>query len=186
MTFLDAGDGSLASPLFSAENSKSINGEGKLMKGDKQVIDTLNGLLKGELTAVDQYFAHSRMYANWGLKELYERIDHEMAEERDHADRLIRRILFLEGTPDLSQRDPLHVGVDVAQMLKNDLDVELRVVRELRAAIRICEAASDFETRSILEQMLKDTEEDHTHWLEQQLGLIQRTGLQNYIQSQMG
>lgn len=156
------------------------------MKGDPTVIDTLNALLAGELTAVDQYLAHSRMYHHWGLKQLYERVDHEMAEEREHADRLIRRILFLEGQPDVSRRHPLNIGRDVPQMLRNDLDVELKVVGDLRAAIALCERADDYQTREILEQMLEDTEEDHTHWLEQQLELIQRIGLENYLQSQMG
>lgn len=156
------------------------------MKGDPKVIETLNELLRGELTAVDQYFAHSRMYADWGFKHLYERIDHEMADERGHADQLIERILFLEGEPDLSQRDPLSIGKDVPEMLGNDLDLELKVVQALRDAIELCEQASDYQTREILERMLEDTEEDHTHWLEQQLGLIQRVGLQNYLQSQVG
>lgn len=155
------------------------------MKGDKKVIQILNGLLTGELTAMDQYFIHSRMYRDWGLNKLYERVDHEMGDETQHADRLISRILFLEGIPDLGKRDPLSVGKDVAEMLRNDLALEIKVVTALKKAIQSCESAGDYQTREILEVMLKDTEEDHTYWLERQLGLIEKIGLQNYLQSMM-
>lgn len=155
------------------------------MKGDPKVIEKLNQLLAGELTAMDQYFTHSRMYHDWGFEKLYERIDHEMTEETQHADQLIRRILFLEGTPDLSTRDPLNIGSDVQQMLENDLKLEIEVVTALKEVIAYCESVQDYQTREILEVMLEDTEEDHTYWLEQQLGLIGRIGLQNYLQSQM-
>jgi len=156
------------------------------MKGDKKVIGVLNQLLAGELTAIDQYFIHSEMYRNWGLERLYERIHHEVDDEREHARRLIARILFLEGTPDLATRQPLRVGNDVLQMLNNDLAVELSVVKALRAAIADCEKAQDYVSREILEQLLDDTEEDHAHWLEQQLDLIRMVGLENYVQSQIG
>lgn len=155
------------------------------MKGDAKVIDTLNRLLAGELTSIDQYFLHSRMYQNWGLNKLYARIDHEMTEETGHAEMLIKRILFLEGTPDLSKRDPLKIGKDVPQMLKNDLALEVSVVKALKEAIAQCESARDFQTRDILEKMLADTEEDHAHWLEMQLGLVEKVGLPNYLQSQI-
>ena len=155
------------------------------MKGDKDVIEQLNQLLAGELTAADQYFIHSRMYQNWGFDKLYERISHEVQDELGHADALIKRILFLEGTPDLSKRDPLHVGHTVPEMLKNDLALELSVVTALRKVISICEQKQDYQTREILCAMLKDTEDDHTHWLEKQLGLIDRLGLENYLQSQV-
>jgi bacterioferritin len=155
------------------------------MKGDVKVIDHLNKLLAGELTAIDQYFTHSRMYENWGLKKLYERIEHERSDEVGHAESLIRRILFLEGTPNLAMREPLRIGKDVPQMLKHDLDLEMAVVAALKEAIAYCETARDYETREILRKMLEDTEEDHAHWLEQQLWLIEKTGLQNYLQSQM-
>ncbi len=155
------------------------------MKGDPKVIDMLNQLLAGELTAMDQYFIHSRMCHDWGFEKLYERIDHEMTEEREHADWLIRRILFLEGTPNLSKRDPLQIGADVEQMLENDLKLEIQVVTALKEVIAYCETAKDFQTREILEAMLKDTEEDHTYWLEQQLGLVKAVGMQNYLQSQL-
>ncbi|MGD7036472.1 bacterioferritin [Methylotuvimicrobium buryatense] len=154
------------------------------MKGNSQVIERLNELLAGELTAIDQYFIHSRMYENWGFGKLYERIAHEVQDETAHADALIKRILFLEGTPDLSKREPLKVGANVSDMLKNDLELELKVITSLRSVIAFCESAQDYQTREILEGMLKDTEDDHTHWLEQQLGLIDRIGLQNYLQSQ--
>jgi len=155
------------------------------MKGDNQVIDQLNKLLAGELTAIDQYFIHSRMYENWGFHKLYERIHHEVQDEMGHADALIKRILFLEGRPDLSIREPLHVGDSVPEMLKNDLALELNVVTALREVIAYCETVRDYQTREILTVMLKDTEDDHTYWLEQQLGMIAKIGLQNYLQSQI-
>jgi bacterioferritin len=155
------------------------------MKGNDQVIAHLNTLLAGELSAIDQYFIHSRMYENWGFGKLYERIAHEVQDETNHADALIKRILFLEGTPDLSKRDPLHVGSTVEEMLKNDLALELHVVAALRKVMACCESVQDYQTREILQALLKDTEDDHTHWLEQQLGMIERIGLQNYLQSQI-
>lgn len=155
------------------------------MKGDPKVIEHLNRLLAGELAAIDQYFVHSRMYDNWGLSKLAERVGHEMQDETSHADSLIKRILFLEGTPDLSTRAPINVGQDVPAMLRNDLAVELSVVAALKEVIADCESVRDFETRKILEVMLEDTEVDHAHWLEQQLGLIDKVGLPNYLQSQM-
>ena len=155
------------------------------MKGNHQIIAHLNTLLAGELTAIDQYFIHSRMYENWGFNKLYERIAHEVQDETNHATALIKRILFLEGTPDLSKRDTLHIGKTVEEMLKNDLALELQVVTALREVMTFCESERDYVTREILQVMLKDTEDDHTHWLEQQLGLIERIGLQNYLQSQI-
>ena len=155
------------------------------MKGDSNVIEHLNKLLAGELTAMDQYFIHSRMYQDWGLHRLFERLNHEMTEETEHASRLIERILFLEGVPDLAHREGLSVGKDVPEMLKNDLALELKVVDHLKEVIAYCESVRDYQTREILEAMLTDTEEDHAYWLEQQLGLIQKIGLQNYLQSQM-
>ena len=153
------------------------------MKGKKSVVNRLNKLLAGELTAADQYFLHSRMYQDRGLTRLYERIEHEREEELDHAARLIERILFLEGTPNVAARDALSIGKTVPEMLKNDLAMELSVVSALKAAIAHCEEAQDYQTRHILREMLADTEEDHTYWLEKQLGLIERMGLQNYQQS---
>lgn len=155
------------------------------MKGKKKVVDVLNSLLAGELTAIDQYFIHSRMYEDMGLNKLYERLDHEREEETDHADQMIKRILFLEGKPDLSKREPLNVGATVPEMLKNDLDVEYAVIGNLKAAIALCEKEQDFETRAMLVKQLEDSEEDHAYWLEKQLGLIDKIGLQNYLQSQI-
>lgn len=155
------------------------------MKGDKKVITQLNKLLAGELTAMDQYFVHSRMYEDWGFSKLHERVAHEMEDETQHASALIERILFLEGTPDLSKRDSLQIGKDVPTMLKSDLNLEISVVSALKKAITICEESRDYQTREILEAMLKDTEEDHAYWLEKQLGLIQKVGLKKYLQSQM-
>jgi bacterioferritin len=155
------------------------------MKGSEKVISQLNKLLEGELTSIDQYFIHSRMYEDWGLTKLYERIGHEMEDETGHADKLIKRILFLEGVPDLSKRAGLNIGKDVPEMLKSDLQLELSIGAALKEAIEVCESEQDYQTREILEELLADTEEDHTYWLEQQIGLIGKIGLENYLQSQM-
>ncbi|MXS82491.1 bacterioferritin [Nitrosomonas oligotropha] len=155
------------------------------MKGNPKIIDLLNKLLAEELTAIDQYFAHSRMYEDWGFNKLYERIDHEMNDEKEHADHLVKRILLLEGVPVIGNRSALRIGRDVPEMLQNDLNLERSVISALRDAIAICEQERDYQTREILENLLAETEEDHAHWLEQQLGLINRVGLQNYLQSQM-
>lgn len=155
------------------------------MKGQSEVIAALNRLLAGELSAMDQYFIHSEMYQDWGLSKLHERIAHEFDDEKGHAKALIERILFLEGTPDLTTRDPIQVGKDVPEMLKNDLQLEYEVVNALRDAIRLCEQKQDYQTREILEQLLDDTEDDHAYWLEKQLRLIDLIGLPNYLQSQM-
>lgn len=155
------------------------------MKGNDKVIKALNGLLGYELAAMDQYFIHSRMYDDWGISKLYERIDHEFDDEKGHAAALIERILFLEGTPDMVTRPAIKVGKDVPEMLKNDLDVEYAVDKALKDAIKICEDEQDYQTRQILGKLLEDTEVDHAWWLEKQLGLIDKVGLQNYIQSQM-
>ena len=153
------------------------------MKGSQKVIELLNTLLAGELTAIDQYFIHSRMYEDWGLTRLYNRIAHEMQDETDHADQMIKRILFLEGMPDLAHREPLHLGHSVQEMLQNDLNLEYAVVDNLRQGIALCEKEGDYETRQMLLKQLEDTELDHTHWLEQQLGLIEKMGLANYLQA---
>lgn len=156
------------------------------MKGKKAVVDQLNALLTNELTAADQYFVHSRMYHDWGLHKLYERVAHEREDELEHADRLIRRILFLEGTPNVAARGKLAIGKTVPEMLKNDLKYELAVIKDLKAAIAVCEKEKDYESRAILRELLGDTEEDHTYWIERQLGLIEKVGLQNYLQSAIG
>lgn len=155
------------------------------MKGSVKVLKELNKLLALELAAVDQYFIHSRMYHDWGLDKLYERINHEYEDERGHASRLIERILFLEGTPDMSTRQGLNIGKDVQEMLENDLQLEYTDDKAIKDAIKLCEEEQDYLTREILEDLLKDTEEDHAYWLEIQLGLIKKVGLKNYLQSQM-
>ena len=155
------------------------------MKGNANVIAALNTLLASELSAMDQYFIHSEMYQDWGLNKLYERISHEFEDEKGHAKLLIGRILFLEGTPDLTTRDPIHVGKDVPQMLQSDLQLEYDVAAALKRVIKLCEQEQDYQTREILEKLLDDTEDDHAYWLEKQLGLIKLIGLPNYLQSQI-
>jgi bacterioferritin len=154
------------------------------MQGNQAVVDYLNMLLGGELAARDQYFVHSRMYEDWGLPRLYERIDHEMQEEATHADAILKRLLFLGAKPNM-RSDEVHVGQDVVDALKIDLALEYAVRERLAKGIALCEQHADYVTRDILLAQLKDTEEDHTRWLEQQLGLIEKIGLQNYLQSQM-
>lgn len=154
------------------------------MQGKSKVVDCLVALLRGELAARDQYFLHSRQYEDLGLTRLYERINHEMDEETQHADAILRRILFLEGTPDM-RPEPIEPGHDVPSMLRSDLDVEYRVQKNLADAIALCEQEQDYVTRDMLLAQQKDTEEDHMYWLEKQLGLIERIGLPNYLQSQM-
>jgi len=155
------------------------------MQGKAIIIAELNKLLAGELTAIDQYFIHSRMYQDWGYNKLFERISHESDEEKQHAAWIIERILFLEGTPEMTLREPLNVGKTVLDMLKNDLQLEYTVVSNLKAAIKLCEVEQDYQTREMLEKQLDDTEVDHAYWLEKQLRLIDQIGLQNYLQSQI-
>lgn len=156
------------------------------MKGDKKIIDILNDLLTGELTAVDQYLIHGEMYADMGLNELAQKSIHESDHERQHARALIQRILFLEGKPDLSKRNPMKVGKAVPEMLKADLALEYQVDGDLKKAIAACEKAQDYVTRDMLAVQLDDTEMDHAYFLEKQIRLIDLIGLQNYLQSQMG
>lgn len=155
------------------------------MKGDNKILEILNGLLAGELSASDQYLIHGEMYSDFGLHHLAEKSLHESEHERLHARALIQRILFLEGTPNLSGREALTVGSVVPEMLKADLEVEYHVVGELKKAIAACEQAQDYVTRDMLTVQLEDTEMDHAYWLEQQLRLINLMGLENYQQSQM-
>ncbi len=155
------------------------------MQGVTKVIDLLNKQLTLELTSMDQYLAHSKMYEDWGISKLHEKLSHEFEEELDHSKKLIERILFLEGTPDTASREPINVGADVKEMLENDLAAERKVAESLRSIIAVCEEEKDYVSREILEGLLDDTEMDHIYWLEQHLGLIDKIGLQNYIQSQM-
>lgn len=155
------------------------------MKGHPEVVDYLNFLLRGELAARDQYFLHSRRYEDLGLHALYARINHEMEEETQHTDALLRRILFLGGRPDM-RPDPFEPGGTVEEMLRRDLELEYRVREHLAKGIALCERHGDYVSRDILLSQLADTEEDHAHWLEQQLRLIGMVGLENYLQAQMG
>lgn len=153
------------------------------MQGSSLVVDFLNTLLRGELAARDQYFVHSRRYAHLGLSALHQRMDHEMQEETQHADALLQRILLLQGEPDMRPM-PFTAGVDVVDMLNRDLATEYLVRGELTTGMQLCEQQGDFVTRDILLSQLRDTEEDHTRWLEQQLRLIKLMGLDHYIQAQ--
>lgn len=155
------------------------------MKGNKKIIDILNHLLTGELSASDQYLIHGEMASDLGLPQLATHMLHESEHEHLHAKLIIQRILFLEGTPNVAKRDALNIGKNVKQMLENDLALEYQVVKNLKSAIEECEKAEDYVTRDMLVQQLEDTEMDHAHWLEKQLKLIDLVGLENYQQSQM-
>lgn len=155
------------------------------MKGKQSVIDAMNEILASELAAMDQYFVHSKMYEDWGLTKLQERVGHEFDDEKGHASVLIERILFLEGVPDIRTRATINIGADVPAMLQSDLDLEYAVAEQLRRAIKLCENEQDYQTRNVLVPLLEDTEQDHAHWLEQQLGLIEKLGLENYLQAQL-
>lgn len=156
------------------------------MKGNKLVIDNLNKQLTLELTSMDQYLAHAEIYEDWGIGKLHQQLVHEHEEELGHAKRLMERILFLEGKADTVSREPVKVGSNVKEMLENDLEAEYTVANSLRKIIGICEKELDYVSRDILVDLLNDTETDHIYWIEQHLGLIDRIGIQNYIQSQMG
>jgi len=155
------------------------------VKGDPKILQHLNIVLKNELTAINQYFLHARMFGNWGLERLEEHEEHESIDEMKHADRLIKRILFLEGLPNLQDLGKLLLGEDVEECLNGDLQLEMTARQNLRTAIADCEAAGDYISREIFEAIL-ESEEEHIDFLETQLELIKRVGIQNYSQSQMG
>jgi bacterioferritin len=154
------------------------------MKGDAEVIAHLNKILKNELTAINQYFLHSRMLKNWGLDKLGDYEMHESVDEMKHADKLIERVLFLEGLPNLQDMGKLMIGEDVREILECDLKLEHKGHPDLRAAIAHCEKVGDYVSRELFEDIL-ESEEGHIDFLETQLQLIDRVGLPNYCQSQM-
>jgi len=154
------------------------------MKGDAKVIEWLNKILKNELTAINQYFLHSRMFDDWGLDKLAHYARHESIDEMKHADEIIERILFLEGLPNLQDLDKLMIGQHTKEMLECDLRLEMHAIPELRDAIQYCEEVRDYATRDLLADIL-EAEEEHVDWLEAQLGLIEKVGIENYQQEQM-
>jgi len=155
------------------------------MKGDPKILQHLNRVLKNELTAINQYFLHARMFGHWGLERLEEQEKHESIDEMKHADRLIERILFLDGLPNLQDLGKLLIGESVKECLECDLKLEMAAHGELKVAISDSEAAGDYVSRELFAAIL-ESEEEHIDYLETQLDLITRVGIENYCQSQMG
>ena len=155
------------------------------MKGNETVIKHLNQVLKNELTAINQYFLHSKMFKDWGYAKLGDYEYKESIDEMKHADQIIARILFLEGLPNLQQIDKLRIGEHVTEMLECDMELELWEIEHLREAIAYSESVRDFVSRDILVELLAQ-EESHVDWLETQQSLIGSIGTENYLQSQMG
>lgn len=154
------------------------------MQGSASIIRHLNVVLKNELTAINQYFLHARMFDNWGLTRLGEYTRKESIDEMKHADRLIERILFLDGLPNLQDLGKLLIGENVREALECDLKLEMQAHPDLKKAIAECEATGDYVSRGLFEDILK-SEEEHIDWLETQLSLIDRIGIENYCQSQI-
>lgn len=154
------------------------------MKGDPQIIDALNSVLTNELTAINQYFLHARMLQDWGL-ERFGKLEYEASiDEMKHADQLIKRILFLEGLPNVQKLNRVRVGQNTEEIIESDLQVEYEAIPKLKDCIELCEKKKDYVTRDIFRSIL-DSEEHHVDWLETQQGLIQKVGLQNYMQTQI-
>ena len=149
---------------------------------DPKIIEHLNGALRNELTAISQYFLHAKMLTDWGMGELGEHERKESFDEMRHADRLIERILFLDGLPNLQELGKLLIGEDVKEILECDLALETAAMPVLREAVAYSESVADYVSREIFEDIL-ESEEEHVDWLETQLDLIEKTGIQNYIQS---
>lgn len=152
------------------------------MQGDATVIEHLNRVLKNELTAINQYFLHSRMMKDWGFESLGDKEYEESIDEMKHADEIIERILFLEGLPNVQDLGKVRIGEDIPEMLQCDLELELDAIPDLRAGIAYCEAHKDYVTRDLFDRILK-SEEEHVDWLETELSLIEKLGEQNYLQS---
>ena len=154
------------------------------MKGDQKVIEFLNRALGNELVAINQYFLHAKMYKDWGFQALYEHEYHESIDEMKHADMLVERILFLEGLPNLQDLGKLMIGENTKEMLNCDLKLEQMAVPDLRDGIEYCESVRDYVTRDLFREILA-SEEEHIDGLETQLSLIDKVGLENYLQKQM-
>lgn len=154
------------------------------MQGDKKVIEYLNKVLTFELTSINQYFLHARIYKNWGLDELNEKCYKKSIKDMKQADELIERVLFLEGLPNLQQLHKLRIGEKTEEMLQCDLDLEMEQTAFMREAIAYCEEAKDYVSRDVLEEILEE-EEEHIDWIEAQQYLIENSGIENYLQAQM-